>query len=407
MARDKIVCSWLPSRRPQMGDAGASAEVVDERLWNQDDKDAADQGAEKDKYEKGAAVQTKPGDELEFRGMDEDEGAQPQDDAKNADDECAAQRKQESGEKPVAPADDPAAEAAPINEHAEEDVEEAHGIRPEGAPDDDDAAPSAEELVLPDDMAMSLSGDEGERDADVLDTAADGDAGASDGGSDDAGADAADMHALDPDGVDDEGDDAVAEDHALGAPDDNTYSERDALNQGQFAAAGHRSGGADSSLQAPAAGAELPPPAPLQSHVPLGGLDADDAHGAPESEAADDSRPAVDDGAAAATRAAGAGGSTGGTGAASGGSVGQTAPSGEQPPSYSGDDAPRRVPVEPNPYRNLGDALQRWRERLSVRAFWHAMRRAFSLHSALRFGRTPDGCHTYLLPNTLIFPNWR
>ena len=67
-----------------MGEAGANAEVIDEKLWGDDDKDQdgkdGPNGApEQEKYERGGAVKAGPQQELEYRGADEAEGGAPED----------------------------------------------------------------------------------------------------------------------------------------------------------------------------------------------------------------------------------------------------------------------------------------------------------------------------------------
>jgi hypothetical protein len=406
-----------------MGEAGENAEVVDERLWNDEDKDAADGGqTEKEKYEKGSAVQTKPEDELEFRGAEPDAQEQKADAPEpGADEEHGTDDKSRKPEE--ASAKDHAGEEAPLNEMGDDDVEEAHGIQPEGAPNDndgdaDDAPAGEEQLELPQDLG--LPGEDGS-DAELHDADA-GDAPQELGG--DASGDDADeegtageaLDEMDEDAPEDADAPCVEREAPSVAPDSSAAAQGD-MNQGQQAGAGRGGGGADAAPPPPDTLPEANAPTVAPSMrgtraTATAGAAAD----APEVADMDEGGPEADapDAAAAAAGNGGGGGSAGGSGEATGGSSGRTAPAdkplaaGEAPPS-------RRTPAEPNPYRNLGDALKRWRERLSVRCV-----RSDSLcrHRASVLARVlwaqspctpaqdpPDGCHSYLLPNTLIFPN--
>jgi midasin len=377
-----------------MGDGGQGAEVVDERLWGDDDKEAeGKEGMQEEKYEKGAAVQTKPEDDLEFRGADEadkapDEGDKPSDEPQE--DKRGNKRKEEAAED--APGD------APINAMAPDDVEEAHGIQPEGAEGDgdDDGLPD-EPLELPQDLGLD-AGDDGddaaaEEGADIDEVRADGegeegeddgagphllsDEAAADDMEDDgdAGADQGEAMPLNPDG----GDAGAAPDVDQGAPaGSNGRGGGSALDAPQpldqapgLPAAAHDEGGAQATAAAGLAPGQLDATA----------MDEDGEHAE------------LPDSAADALNAGGGTGGGGGTGEATGGVTGATAPADK--PLGGARSAPQSS-TEPNPYRNLGDALQSWRERLSVRSlrtrmFWARAARCALLGTAAQFA-LPDGC---------------
>ena len=375
-----------------MGDGGQGAEVVDERLWGEDDKEAEGQdGMQEEKYEKGAAVQTKPEDDLEFRGADEADKA-PEESDKPSDepqeDKRGDKRKEEAAED--APGD------APINAMAPDDVEEAHGIQPEGAAGDGDDGPPDEPLELPQDLGLD-AGDDGddaaaEEGADIDEVRADGegdegeDKGAGphllsdeaaaddmEGDGDDAGADQGEAMPLNPDG----GDAGAAPDVDQGAPaGTNGRGGGSALDAPQpldqapgLPAAAHDDGGAQATAAAGVAPGQLDATA----------MEEDGMHAE------------LPDAGADAMNAGGGTGGGGGTGEATGGVTGATAPADK--PLGGARSAPQSS-AEPNPYRNLGDALQSWRERLSVRPLRMRMLwvRAALLGTAALVAQ-PDGCH--------------
>ena len=351
----------------QMGDGGDGAEVVDERLWSEEDKAAGKDGMPEEKYEKGAAVQTKPEDDLEFRGADEadeaDKAPEPADKTSDEQqDDKRDKRKEQAAEE--APGD------VPINALEPDSVEEAHGIQPEGA-DAEDALPEQEELLeLPQDLG--LGGEDGDAD-DV-----DGEPGADEmGGEGDDGKDAddADGHLV---GDEEPGDDDMEHDGDAGAeqgeamplnPDSGDAGAAPDVDQG--APAGSNGCGGSSALDAPQPAGQTPGlPAPARDeHGAHAAAAAGIAPGQLEATAMDEGgeRAELPDSAADAMNAGGGTGGGGGSGEASGGATGATAPADKPSAGAAARSAPQSS-LEPNPYRNLGDALQSWRDRLSVRA---------------------------------------
>ena len=344
-----------------MGDGGDSAEVVDERLWSEEDKEAAGkEGMPEEKYEKGGAVQTRPEDDLEFRGADEAEKASEQADKPGH--EQGQRERQEPAEE--VPGD------ALINTLEPDSMEEAHGIQPEGAACDDVDAASEDDkpLELPEDLGLDGDDDDGvvtDADADV-DQLGDGDGDAKGENADAAGPDfaeeAGDEMEHDSDPAEAEHDDIIPS-----VPDDGDAGAAPEIDQG--AAAGSKGFGGSDALN----GAQPPdqtPGGPAAAHVDSGAHAVGSSGVAPgqlEETAMEENseRAQMQDSAADAMTAGGGTGGGGGSGDATGGADGLTAPASQ----YAGG-AVRNKPnsvTEPNPYRNLGDALQSWRERLSVR----------------------------------------
>ena len=382
-----------------MGEGGDGAEVVDERLWSEEDKEAAGKdGMPEEKYEQGAAVQTRPDDDLEFRGADEADKAPEQEDKPSDErpqDSRNDKRKEEAAEG--------LPEDAPINVLEPDNVEEAHGIQPEGAAGDgEDAAPEQDEqpLELPQDLGLETDGDgvDAEEDAGAEEAR---DGGEGDDGEDadgprleteeagddmdrdsDASADQGEVAPLNPDG----GDAGAAPDIDQGAPAGST---------------GH---GGSSALDAPQP-TDQAPGLPAAAHDDSGArvtAAVGIAPGQLEATAMDeDGEPTeVPESGADAMNAGGGTGGGGGSGEATGGTTGATAPADKA----FGGAAARSTPLsstEPNPYRNLGDALQSWRERLSVRfpLRAHASRRALRTPCWQRFPMDVT------FPTTLIFRN--
>ena len=369
-----------------MGDGGDGAEVVDERLWSEEDKEGKE-GMPEEKYEKGGAVQTRPDDDLEFRGADEAEKT-PEQAEKPGDqqEQCDGKKRKEAAEE--------VAGDAPINTLEPDNVEEAHGIEPEGAAcdDTDDVPGDVEPLELPQDLGLEGDddgGDAADADADA-DQLGDGDG---DTKSEDAGAAGPDFAEEAGDEMEHDSDGGAEHDEIMpSVPDDGDAGAAPDIDQG--AAAGSKGFGGSNALNV------AQPP----DHTPAGELAAAQKDGgaiavgsagvAPgqlEETAFDEDneRVQVQDSAANAMTAGGGTGGGGGRGDATGGADGLTAPA-----SQSAGGAARSNPnsvTEPNPYRNLGDALQSWRERLSVRppllVSFSAQTGLPSLHHA------PGGCH--------------
>ena len=371
-----------------MGDGGVGAEVVDERLWSEEDKEAAGkEGMPEEKYEKGGAVQTRPDDDLEFRGADEAEKASEQADKVGEDQQehNPGNERKEAAEE--APGD------APINTLEPDSVEEAHGIQPEGAAcDGEDAAPDADEpLELPQDLGLEGDDDGG----DAADADADADQleeGDGDAKSDDAGAAGPDFAEEAGDEMEHDSDAGAEHDDAMpSVPDDGDAGAVTDIDQG--AAAGSKGFGGSDALNA-AQPPDQTPGEPAAAHND-GGAHAVGAAGvAPgqlEETAMDEDgeRAQMQDSAADAMTAGGGTGGGGGSGNATGGADGLTAPANQSAGGTAARSNPQSL-TEPNPYRNLGDALQSWRERLSVRPSLLAL---LSARSPARLHRAPDGCH--------------
>jgi midasin len=375
-----------------MGEAGESAEVVDERLWNEDDQEAPKDGTDKDKYEKGSTVQTGLEDELEFRGAEEGDAQEKPSKPEEKEGAAEAAPEDKGKDKRNAPAKEDAGDEGPVNEKGEDDVEEAHGFKPEGPPDADadmaDAPADEEPLELPEDFGLpgedGGDGDE-DHDADADDIgmepegAAEPDAGAEDG------AQEALLEAMEREGDEADADTGEGEVPPVGA-DDRAAAAADDLNQGQQSAAALGRGGAGAR--------ETPPPLDTQAEAnaptvaPSAGGTAATASAATPAAMDDGTALEQDMDAAAdadaippASSGGGGGGGGGGSGEATGGAAGATAQTDQRLPGNA--PAARRMLSEPNPYRNLGDALQRWRERLSVRTL-PLCALAFCLSSGLR-----------------------
>ena len=380
-----------------MGDGGDGAEVVDERLWSEEDKEAAGkEGMPEEKYEKGGAVQTRPDDDLEFRGADEAEKASEQADKVGEDQQEHTHGNERKEAAEEVPGD------APINTLEPDNVEEAHGIQPEGAACDgeDAAADENEPLELPQDLGIE-GDDDGE---DAADADADADAGQLGDGDGDAKSD--DAAAAGPDFAEEAGDEmehdsdaGAGQDEAMpSVPDDGDAGAAPDIDQGM--AAGSKGFGGSDALNAAQPPDQTPgEPAAARND---GGAHAVGAAGvAPgqlEETAMDEDgeRAQVQDSAADAMTAGGGTGGGGGSGNATGGADGLTAPANQSAGGGVARSNPHSL-TEPNPYRNLGDALQSWRERLSVRPS------VLALLSALSLWHTPPTDVTF--PTTLIFRN--
>lgn len=374
-----------------MGDGGDGAEVVDEKLWGDDDdeagKDGPDGAAQKEKYEKGAAVHAEQQDELEFRGAEEDAGGEGEKPQPEAGDQAEQPKESNKPEQGAAEAEE-RGDQGPINEQAEDDVEEATGIAPQGRPqsdgedgeDGDDAGADADgeggedqDPALPEQMGMEdgmeeVSDHEGEGGMSGDDAGDDGEEGPQPPG--------ALGDQMDVDG-EEQGDEVECEEPERAALPEEGAGAKEAeegeaeAEQAQAGPTGTR-GGTGAEQEEPEEG--QPPAAAPAAPAGHGRSAARAAASAAAPAAAgdddmdigeaDDSAEAPGD-APEAAAGAGAGGSGGGAGV--GGRDGAIAPSeGGQPAGQAQPSA--RTPSEPNPYRSLGDALQRWRERLSVRA---------------------------------------
>jgi len=368
-----------------MGEAGANAEVIDEKLWNDDmkeeddGKDGPEAAPEREKYERGGAVKA-DGQELEYRGADEpDAGAPPE--GEDAEDAAEEKPQGQQQSRPETAAEEEG--GAKINE-MEDEVEDDHGIQMQ---DRDNAGDVKDD--------EDISGEE------------DGD-GAEEGGGAEGGADAGedggaapeppppgegdalpeDMQTDGPDAEDEAADEAAGEVDAMDAddeeapmpeevgPEDKGGGERTgkdqeaappAVDETHDASAGQRGGSG-----VPEDDGKQPDAGMMESGH--GGRQGRTATPAPQADAGDqfdewdDGAEAEDAHMEADDNADGGGGQGGGDGGGMGGGEG-----GAQGAIARGGQSSRRAPppqrtrAEPNPYRSLGDALQRWRERLSVR----------------------------------------
>ena len=357
-----------------MGEAGANAEVIDEKLWGDDDKeqdgkDGPEGAPEQEKYERGSAVKAGPQQELEYRGVDEDEAGGPQDKPDDLTEEKETEQ-QAQLQRPdtVAPEDG----GAQINE-MENEVEEATGLQPKGA----DVQGDGEDA---DGADGEMEGAEEEGGADAEAGAAEEEVPGADpnavedmeleGGLDgeeeaageDVGGDVADMEADD--------DAAAGEEESPDEADgERTAPDADALpgaEEPQDASGGQRGGAgapqSDDKQRAGTASGRGTFPTNAEPAAPDGLPDVDD--GGDQGDEFDVEGDDADAGDAADAGAGGAAGSGAGAGAGAGGTQGAVARGGQA--SRRGPPPPR-TRTDPNPYRNLGDALQQWRERLSVR----------------------------------------
>ena len=256
----------------EMGDGedDENAEVIDEKVWDQDDEDEEkdkpkdEKNEKQDKYEKGSSVKARDAMETETRAADEDEDEDREDRDKNAEkdreDKKEDKSKDEKDEDPPdepAPEEDPNANDEPKDENDgvnREEIEENHGVAPKGAEGSDD-----EELDLPDDMQLdgedeaqgegeddenNEDGDDGRKMDDDVD---DGEKGDGPGDADDDGADdEADGGELDRVMEEVEGDEEKEEEEAGGddenaggaADDDDGAEENDEGVQGGPSGAG-------------------------------------------------------------------------------------------------------------------------------------------------------------------------
>ena len=362
-----------------MGEAGANAEVIDEKLWGDDDKDQdgkdGPNGApEQEKYERGGAVKAGPQQELEYRGADEAEGGAPEDKP----DDVADDKEKEPQAQPQRP-DTVAAEdgGAQVNE-MENEVEEGTGLQPrgpEGQGDGDDDGVDAEGEADVDGVEEEGGADAEAGAAEEEVPGADADAaddmeleggqdGEEDAGGDDGRDEVADMEA------DDDAAAAGEEEHPPDEPGgEPTAPDTDAApgaEEPQDASSGQRGGArapqSDDKQRGGTASGRGTFPTQAAPVAPDGPADVDG--GGDQGDDFDVEGSDADAGDAADAGAGGAAGSGAGAGAGAGGTQGAVARGGQA--SRRGPPPPR-TRTEPNPYRNLGDALQKWRERLSVR----------------------------------------
>ncbi|KAK9820997.1 hypothetical protein WJX81_006213, partial [Elliptochloris bilobata] len=394
----------------EMGDVGAGGDVVDERLWGQDDKPEAGQAPGEEKYERDAPVQVDGSRELEYRAGEEEPQA-PRREPKQAD----------LG-KHGAPEPQPS-KAGGADDGEEEGEQEGAG---EGRVNEADqeqyedrtfAAPQAPEpdLDLPEDM--DLDADEAGSDGAANDTAGgdEDESGDADGNAHDAdappqrfpeqpvraegepGEDGGGDQGQDPEDMDeglegDEGDEAVgegkAEDGTAGEDGAAAELEAPAGDEGVDEGGVGGDAGMPDAAGADEAGEELTPAAAhggeaagAQEQLPEGGPQgaaaASAAHaqavrgaggGRPDEQEPREERGDCDKGTEDMAEAAGEAAPQDAPRSRAG--AGEAGPAGAAAPGQGGEEQlPQRLPrglQEANPYRSLGDAMERWRARLAV-----------------------------------------
>ena len=357
----------------EMGEDGDDGDVIDERMWNdEDNKDDEGKSEQPEKYEKGSSVKQDDKQETETRAAeDEDDGAPPQE----ADDDKREDKgDNQDDDKSAAPEDND----GDVNN---EEIEENHGLNPsKPEPEeldiddfkfDEEEGEENEDVdndeSLRDDGAQEVEGEQDqEMDADQPNEDADGEMNDSgDGGlteevmevdenvDDEQNAD--DDKDLATDNVDDDAnaaDDAMDEDGEDGGPKGQGTGgggDQDVnQSQGQGGETGANAQGSDGQ------GEDETKPQPQAA------VDAQTA--GPQSEN-DDLPPPQ-----SSTDVPSAGAEGEGTGAGASGGEGTVAP---MTGGSSGDQNKKTPPPpqkqqEANPHRSLGDALKKWRERLNV-----------------------------------------
>ncbi|KAJ3181878.1 hypothetical protein HDU85_003393 [Gaertneriomyces sp. JEL0708] len=143
----------------QMGDLDGNANVIDEKLWGDEDDHGKDDKDEK--TEKDAPVQS-GGNETEMAAK-EDASADAEDNQEKP--EQKKERENKNDSKPESQGDEGEEEGDenPINDNAEDNQEENHGIdvKPADERDNDNAEPQDEgDLDLPDDMDLDGEADD-------------------------------------------------------------------------------------------------------------------------------------------------------------------------------------------------------------------------------------------------------
>jgi len=359
----------------QMGEDGDDGDVIDERMWNDEDdkEDEKSQGPEK--YEQGSSMKKDENQETETRGAEEEDNddrkpKEPQgDDESNGDDDKKEEAKPDKDGDQSKPPED---EGGP----KEEEIEDNHGFNP--------SAPEPEELEIDDDFQLDDDGEENENDDSLqTDDAAEADEVAPE-------ETPADQHNENADGeMNDDGDGGLVEDTMdvdedqddEGEDDDNelatdnladdAITADDAMNddgeesgpQGQGNGGGGDQDANDTFGEGGDAGANAQGAegeGDQETQRPDGTMDTGD-DGANEREG--DALPPPQ----SSTDVPSAGAQGDGTGAGASGGEGMSAPmtggsSGEQDKKRP----PQQKQPDANPHRSLGDALKNWRDRLNV-----------------------------------------
>ncbi|MEW5303413.1 MAG: hypothetical protein WDW36_006109 [Sanguina aurantia] len=403
----------------QMGDVGDNEEVVDEKLWGDDD-DAQEEGKDKkeEKYENDAPIQVEDKSELEY-GAGQEEAEDGKKDKKDKKGEKAPEKpqgedKQEDGADPEeAKSEGADEEEGGVNNDTDDKYEDKNNTALE-APEDEMKLP--EDLNLDPEVDEPATGPEAEQ-PEAEETAADKPAGAEEEGKDadaakegegedgaetgkeeEKGQEGAEDEEMDADGARKEGADgmddeeqqkeedpeappapggaALAEEEGVAGeePPPPEEEEPEAVNahgmeeerpEGQEAQQAGPKGlpSAATKQQAKATGkskGEEPPTGDEDEQAPnqdAAGMDADDAD-----DSAPDAAPQAHHSSAGMTSSVSAKGALQPLG---GGDEGGPPPPRPPPAAGKGKQRPPK-PLEANPLRSLGDAMERWRAKLTV-----------------------------------------
>lgn len=129
----------------EMGDTGEDGNVVDEKLWEEENEKTEDQ-QEQEKFEKNAPISNAGEDDIEFRGQDEDVAEEDVEERKDVTEKEETERKEEKEgqDNEEMEEDDKENGEESTGRGKEEQEEESHGIQPE----------KEEELELPEDMQL-------------------------------------------------------------------------------------------------------------------------------------------------------------------------------------------------------------------------------------------------------------
>ncbi|GLI68780.1 hypothetical protein VaNZ11_013272, partial [Volvox africanus] len=387
----------------QMGDVGDNEEVVDERLWNdEDDQDGKqdEQKKKEEKYEKDAPIQVEDKTDLEYAaGQQED-----QQNGTNKEPPKKEQKKKDQGAEEAQPEpgdEQEGADEGPINEDTDDKYEDRHHAAPQAA---------EEELELPEEMNLDCDGADNEdvqeqpQHGPEEDEAAEGEEEQGKEGEEQmatgedkeqqgqeeaGGEDGKDGSPAEAGGEGDEARDADMEDAAPGIgeideqqptpPESEQPPEPMAVDQPQEDEAQGRERGEPQDSQADqqagprgvASGAPTKQPeivgaahAAPEEQQPIQPLDGDAESQRPQTAAAN-AQPLDPDRAPDAAPDA----QQAEAGMASAAQLGAPAPiwgDDREPGSQQQQQRARRQLQEPNPLRNLGNALERWRANLAV-----------------------------------------
>lgn len=356
----------------EMGEDGEDGDVIDERMWNdEDDKNDEEKSEQPEKYETGSSVKQDDKQETETRAAeDEDDGKSPHE---ADDDKLEEEGGNKEDDKSTAPEDDD----GDVNN---EEIEENHGLNPskpepeeldiddfkfdeeegeenEGAVDDESLLDnSAEELEGEQDQEMDTEQLNDDADGEMNDS---GDGGLAEEVMDvDENIDEQDADAENDLATDNVEDDANAADDAMEEDGENSGPKGQGTGgggdqdvnetQGQGGEAGANAQGSDGQGED-----ETKPRPQAAANTPDGGPQREDDGELPPPQSSTD------------VPSAGAEGE--GTGAGASGGEGTTAPmAGGSSDHNKKSPPPPQKQQDANPHRSLGDALKKWRERLNV-----------------------------------------